>query len=176
VPSRPPAAPPSGPSSAQATYPLALLRAQSGLSIDQEGCFLHRGEPITHARTLEVLWRSLRRAEAGGWQVQIGREVGQVEVDETPWAVRGLRADGAPPQALTLLLAGGAEAPLDPASLRVGPDGVLRCLLPDGATARFTRAGQVALGELLEEDPASPGEPALVVGGRRYHLGRAGRT
>lgn len=149
---------------------LDLLRRQSGLAIDGEGRFLHRGEPISHARTLEVLWGSLQAASDGRWQVQIGQERGDVAVEETPWLVRGLRAAGEPPATLTLLLCGGREAPLDPATLRAGADGVLRCRLPGGALARFTRAGQAALGEHLQEDPDDPAQAVLVVGGVRYVL------
>jgi len=61
---------------------LELLRSQSGLSIDDEGRFLHRGEPITHARTLEVLWRSLEPAPGGRWIVRIGRESAYVSVGD----------------------------------------------------------------------------------------------
>jgi len=103
----------------------------------------------------------------GRWQVAIGREIGHVAVDETPWAVRGLRVLGAPVAAVTLLLAGGREAPLDPATLRLGADGVLRCQVPWGP-ARFTRAGQLALGALLEEDPPGSGRFTLPLAGQRH--------
>ena len=174
--------PPPGPTPLGSTPPrpagpaappdLDLLRRQSGLSIDGEGRFLHRGEPISHARTLEVLWGSLEAAPDGRWQAQIGRERGDVAVEETPWLVRGLRAADEPPGALTLLLCGGREAPLDPSTLRAGADGILRCRLPGGALARFTRAGQSALGERLQEDPddPNPARAVLVVGGVRYRL------
>ncbi len=146
---------------------LERLRSASGLSVDAEGRFLHRGEPITHGRTLEVLWRTLEPAPGGRWQVSIGRETGYVAVDETPWVVRGVRVEGSPPRAVTLLLAGGREAPLDPGALRLGADGVLRCQVPWGP-ARFARAGQVALGALLEEDPPGSGRYALPLAGRRH--------
>jgi len=146
---------------------LEQLRAGSGLSVDAEGRFLHRGEPITHARTLGLLWSSLAPAPGGRWQVTIGRETAYVEVDETPWVVRGVRVTGVPPRGVTLLLAGGREAPLRPETLRVGEDGVLRCALPD-APARFTRAGQLALGIQLEEDPPGSGLFTLVLAGRRH--------
>lgn len=135
--------------------------------MDAEGRFLHRGEPITHARTLELLWGSLAPAPGGRWLVTIGRESAYVEVDETPWAVRGVRVEGAPARAATLLLAGGREVPLRPETLRLGDDGVLRCAVP-GGPARFTRAGQLALGTLLEEDPPGSGRFALVLAGRRH--------
>jgi hypothetical protein len=144
---------------------LEALRAASGLAVDDEGRFLHRGEPVTHLRTLEALWRSLERAPDGRWQVRIGRERAWVEVGETPWAVQGVRLDADPP---VLRLSGGREEPLDPATLAVGADGVLRCTLRDGERARFTRAAQIALGLALEEDPAGSGGFHLTLGGTRW--------
>ena len=93
---------------------LELLRSRSGLSIDDEGRFLHLGEPITHARTLEVLWRSLARAPDGRWLVRVGRESAYVAVEETPYTVRGVANDasGAAPM---LLLSDGTREVLDPA-------------------------------------------------------------
>jgi hypothetical protein len=147
---------------------LEILRARSGLAVDSEGRFLHRGEPIAHARTLEVLWRSLERTPDGRWRVSIGRESALVEVDETPWVVRGVLLEGPSP---LLLLPGGRREPLDPAGLSVGADGVLRCRLPGGERARFSRAAQVGLGLALEEDPAGPGCYQLALGGRRWVIG-----
>ncbi len=147
---------------------LELLRASSGLSIDEEGRFLHRGTPITHARTLEVLWRSLRPAPDARWEVAIGRERAYVEVPAgAPFAVRGVTAapDGAP----LLHLSDGSIQPLDPASLRLGPDGVLRCAVRRGP-ARFTRAGQVGLAPWLREDPGGAGDFSLFVNGRSWPI------
>jgi uncharacterized protein len=151
---------------------LALLRARSGLAIDAEGRFLHLGEPITHARTLEVLWRSLRRLPDGAYEVAIGRERARVEVRDAPYAVRGVTSVGGegPP---VLHLSDGSTEPLDPATLLVGADGVLRCTVKGGHRARFTRAGHVALGLALEEDPPGSGSYALVVNGRRWPIGCA---
>jgi len=144
---------------------LEALRARSGLSIDDEGRFLHRGEPITHARTLEVLWRSLHRDAAGRWVVAIGREQGFVQVDETPWVVRSVTFEG---DRAALRLAGGREEPLDPATLSVARDGVLRCRVMGSERARFARGAQIALGAAIEEDPAGTGRWVLVLGGSRW--------
>ncbi len=150
---------------------LELLRTRSGLSIDDEGRFLHEGEPISHARTLEVLWRSLEPASDGRWLVRVGRESGYVSVAETPWIVRGLvdRAGGRPP---LLLLSDGSEEALEPASLRIGADGVLRCTVKGGQPARFGRAAHVALGSTLDEDPPGSGTYVLTVGGERWTVGQ----
>ncbi len=150
---------------------LEVLRSSSGLSIDDEGRFLHRGEPIAHARTLEVLWRSLEPAAGGRWLVRVGRESAYVQVAETPWIVRGVDVgDGT--SAPALLLPDGSREPLDPATLRVGEDGVLRCAVSRGP-ARFARAAQIALGMALEEDP--PGSQSFVLSacGRKWRIGGA---
>lgn len=143
--------------------PLELLRSRSGLSIDADGRFLHRGEPITHARTLEVLWRSLERGGDGRYLVRIGRESAYVEVEDAPYAVRGvIESPGGTP---TLLLSDGSREPLDPATLALGPDGVLRCTVKGGHAARFGRSAHVSLGLLLEEDPPGSGRLVLTLGG-----------
>jgi hypothetical protein len=152
---------------------LELLRSRSGLSIDEEGRFLHRGEPITHARTLDVLWRSLERAPDGRWLVRVGRESGYVSVAETPWVVRAI-ADGPPDAAPVLLLSNGSEESLDPGTLRTGPDGILRCTLASSQPARFGRAAQFALGMRLHEDPPGSGAFVLDLGGRRWRVGEGG--
>ncbi|HET8734189.1 MAG TPA: hypothetical protein VFM45_10520 [Anaeromyxobacteraceae bacterium] len=143
-----------------------------GISIDDEGTFLVNGEPVTHERTLEVLWSGLSTAPGGGWQVRVGREVAPVAVGETPFVVTAVVDAGEDGRSgATLRLAGGATEPLQPASLRVGADGVLRATLASGHAARFSRAAQVALGARLVEDPSAPGGYHLPLGGRRWPLG-----
>ncbi len=146
---------------------LEALRERSGLSIDLEGRSLHRGEPITHARTLEVLWRSLERQPDGRYLVRIGRESGYVRLEDAPYAVRAVRFAGS---GARLLLSDGSEEPLSPRTLSVGRDGALHCTVKGDHRARFTRAAQVALGLRLEEDPSAPAGYALPLGGRRWPL------
>ncbi len=144
--------------SGPAPDPLELLREQSGLSIDAEGRFRHRGGLITHARTLEVLWRSLWRDGAGRYRVRIGREEGYVRVEDAPYGVRGVTVEAGRP---LLHLTDGTVEPLDPATLRIGADGVLRCRAHGSHAARFQRAAQASLGQLLEE--RAPGRYVLVL-------------
>jgi uncharacterized protein len=149
---------------------LERLRSESGLSIDREGRFLHRGEPITHARTLAVLWSSLSRVPDGRYLVRIGRESGYVAIEDAPYAVRGV-ADGRG-GAPILLLSDGTTEPLDPATLAVDGEGVLRCVVKGAHGARFTRPAHLALGFALEEDPPGSAQYVLTVGGRRWPVGR----
>ncbi|HVI76083.1 MAG TPA: hypothetical protein VM683_13945 [Anaeromyxobacteraceae bacterium] len=146
---------------------LELLREQSGLSIDLEGRFCHRGEPITHRRTLEVLWRSLERRPDGRYLVRVGRESGYVRVEDAPYAVRGIALEGG---AAHLHLGDGSVHPLDPTTLSLDPAGVLHCVVKGGHRARFTRTAQVDLGLALEEDPRAPGRFLLRLDGREYEV------
>ncbi|HET8724697.1 MAG TPA: hypothetical protein VFM53_10890 [Anaeromyxobacteraceae bacterium] len=145
-------------------------RPPAGLSIDEEGRFLVHGEPVTHARTLEVLWSGLGPSPDGGWQVRVGREAAPVKVAGTPYVVVTV-ALAADRSGATLLLAGGSREPLAPQGLRVGRDGVLRATLASGHTARFSRAAHVALGMALAEDPSAPGGYRLSLGGREWPVG-----
>ncbi len=148
---------------------LELLRERSGLSIDLEGRLCHRGEPITHERTLEVLWRSLERRDDGRDLVHVGRESGYVEVADAPYGVRGVTFE---PSGPVLHLSDRTVEPLDPATLRVDRDGVLHCTVKAGEhRARFTRSAQVDLGLVLEEDPSAPAGFSLLSGGRVHAVG-----
>jgi uncharacterized protein len=149
---------------------LELLRRRSGLSVDLEGRLCHRGEPITHARTLEVLWASLGRQPDGRYVVRVGRESAYVEVADAPYGVRGITVEG---EHAELHLSDGTIEPLEAATLWVDGEGVLHCIVKQGRhRARFTRAAQVHLGLLLEEDALSPAGFALKLGDRRFSVAR----
>lgn len=149
---------------------LELLRRQSGLSIDLEGRLCHRGEPITHARTLEVLWASLTRQPDGRYMVHVGRESGYVDLQDAPYGVRGVTFERDKP---VLHLGDGSLEPLDATMLWLDMEGVLHTLVKPGRhRARFTRSAQVALGLALDPDPLAPAGFALRVGDRWFPVGR----
>lgn len=151
---------------------LELLRQQSGLSIDLEGRLCHQGEPITHRRTLEVLWSSLSRAPDGRYTVRVGREMGYVAVEDAPYGVRGVTFDGDGGWPTVHLTDGAAER-LDPATLSIDGAGILHCRVKAALhPARFTRTAQVQLGLLLEEVAGGTGEFVLRLGQRTYPIAR----
>jgi uncharacterized protein len=144
---------------------LEILREKSGLSIDLEGRLCHLGEPITHERTLAVLWGALERQRDGRYVTRVGRESGYVRVEDAPYGVRGITLE--PARVLLHLTDRSVEA-LDPTTLSIDRDGVLHCLVKGGHRARFTRSGQIDLGLALEEDPAAGGRYLLRVADRTY--------
>jgi len=148
---------------------LEALRARSGLSIDLDGRLCHQGEPIEHARTLEVLWGSLQRQPDGRYLVRVGRESGYVAVADAPYGVRGVTFE----RGLAVVhLSDGSVETLDPGTLAVDAEGILHCRVKGGHRARFRRSAQVDLGLALEEAPAAAGGFALRLGDRLHPVGR----
>jgi len=145
---------------------LRTLREQSGLRLDREGRFWHRGDLLEHARTLAALHRGLHRAEDGRWAVRIGPEWAYVDVEDAGRFVRRIE-----PRAGTLRaqLATGEWVDVDPSTLASGAEDALYVRTSDGERARLTRAAQLSLADHLREDA---GAFFLDVGGRRQHIGR----
>jgi len=89
------------------------------------------------------------------------RRFAYVDVDDTPLVVRALRVDD---DGVRLELSDGADEPLDPATLTIDGDGILRCQVRGGRLeARLATSAAVALADHLCETPDGP---ALRVGGR----------
>ena len=140
---------------------LQKLRESSGLRLDREGRFWHRGGEITHPRTLAVLHRGIHRASDGRWATRIGKEWAYLQVDDVALFVRrieGLRAQ----------LASGEWVELDPSMLAAGADDALYVRV-GGERARLTRAAQLSLGDHLHEER---GTYFVELNGKRYAVGR----
>jgi hypothetical protein len=145
---------------------LQKIREDSGLRLDREGQFWHRGEPVEHARTLAALHKGLHRAADGRWATRIGRDWAYVDVED---AARFVRRIDPGEDRLHAQLAHGAWVDVDPETLASGADDALYVRLPDGERARLTRAAQLSLAPHLREES---GEFALDLGRRRVRIGR----
>ena len=145
---------------------LRKLREESGLRLDREGRFWHRGDLLEHARTVAALHRGLHRAADGRWAVRIGPEWAYVDVEDAGRWIRRVEPRGA---GLHAQLAGGAWMDLDPSTLAAGAGDALYARLPDGERALLTRAAQLSLSNLLREEA---GGFALELAGRRHRIGR----
>src|SRR3979411_2037069 len=73
---------------------LQRMREGSGLRLDREGRFWHRGDLLEHARTVAALHRGLHRAADGRWAVRIGPEWGYVEVEDAGRFIRRIEPRG----------------------------------------------------------------------------------
>jgi hypothetical protein len=145
---------------------LKKLREQSGLRLDREGNFWHRGDLLEHARTVAALHRGIHRAEDGRWAVRIGPEWAYLDVEDAARFVRRIELCG---HGLRAQLAYGEWLDLDPAALASGADDALYARTPDGERARLTRAAQISLSDHLREEG---GNFSLEIAGHRYPIGR----
>ncbi|HXN83791.1 MAG TPA: hypothetical protein VN883_15035 [Myxococcales bacterium] len=151
---------------------LRRLREDSGLRLDREGQFWHRGGRVEHARTQLVLHRGLHRAGDGRWATRIGREWGYVEVEDAARFARRLEEDSQRPGRLRAQLWGGEWVEVDPASLAAGEGDALYVRVPPGGErARLTRAAQLSLADRLREEG---GAFWLELSGRRVPIGSDG--
>jgi hypothetical protein len=135
------------------------LREASGLRLDKEGRFWHRGEPVEHRRTLAVLHEGIHRAPDGRWATRIGREWAYLEVEDAALFAR--RVWGGRAQ-----LASGEWAPVE--SFALGADDALYVRVR-GERARLTRDAQLSLAEHLREER---GGFFLELEGKRWPIGR----
>lgn len=140
---------------------LRKLREESGLRLDKEGRFWHRGDPIEHARTIAVLHQGIHRAEDGRWATRIGREWAYLEVEDAALWVRRVEDTRAQ-------LASGQWVDFDPSTVAVGADDALYVRI-HGERARLTRPAQLSLADALYEDA---GGYKLKLGPREYRIGR----
>ncbi len=145
---------------------LELLRHQSGLSIDRDGCFRHKDGPITHERILDTLYRGLEIADDGQLIVRIADQWAYIPFEDSPYVVQNIRVlEPDQPQNLELLLVGGRRERLDTASLALKGSHDLYCRVESGrARARFSRTAYHNLLPYIIEDDQAPSGYGLQLG------------
>jgi uncharacterized protein len=149
---------------------------RSGIRVDREGRFIHEGAEVTHAGLRQALFRWLDRQPPppdDRYLLRLdARRFAYLDVDDTPLVARAARID--PAGTIWLALSDGAEEALDPQTLTVDGDGVLRAWVRGGRLeARLATSAVAALGELLTETP--DGRPALHAAGRTLEIPPRGR-
>lgn len=133
------------------------------LRIDREGAWFHDDAEVTHAGIVANLRETLQVDERGHY-LQIGPARVPVEVEDAPFVVERVEAEGERLVATLNDLSREAVA-LD--TLRVDERGIPRCRVKGGRfAARFARA---ATYQLLQHVDAAAA-PALVLGGRRHRV------
>lgn len=119
---------------------------------DAEGRWSDDGVTITHVLLTEAFDRWLLPAPDGSGRWCLSNDINwaYVTLDGPPRFVR--RVEPGTDGGLVLHLSSATSAPLDPDTLRQGPDGALYCDVPGGMTARFDRSAMMQLAPYLEED------------------------
>jgi hypothetical protein len=141
------------------------LLARGFLELDRHGHWHVQGEPVTHPRLIDFLWRHMRRNAEGEYWVENGPQRVLVKLQDAPYVVRHLHANGT---RLMAELSDGSCEPLDIAACKVGPDHVIYTTVkrnpPPGHRARLSRAAVAELEPYLVE---RPGTLDVIVAGQR---------
>jgi hypothetical protein len=133
---------------------------RSGIRIDREGQFIHEGEPVRHEGLRHALFRWLDRLDPRDDDVRYvlrldERRFAYIDVDDTPLVVRALRL--LPDGAVALQLSDGAEEQLDPSTLTIDDQGVLRCWVRGGRIeARLATSAAAVLADHITETTRGP--------------------
>jgi len=129
----------------------------SKIKFGRDGVWYSDDEPITNARITRVFSQNLVRQD-GAYFIQIGYDRAPVEVEDTPYVVRGIAGDA--DRGFEVELNDGSVESLVEASLQAGEDNALYCSVKRGAErARFLRSAYYQLAPFIDE--TEPGHFAL---------------
>jgi hypothetical protein len=141
---------------------LQKLREASGLRLDKEGRFWHRGGLVEHARTVAVLHHGIHRAPDGRWATRIGHEWGYLDVEDAALFVQQIAVEAG--RLRGELLTGEW---VDLSELALGAEDALYARVR-GERAKLTRAAQASLSPWLHEES---GSYRLELDGHRLPIG-----
>jgi len=148
---------------------------ESPLRIDKEGRWFFRDEEITHRKTYLLYCRNLTRDEFGRIILRIGGEQCPVEVEDAPFVVKTMEfvlKEGGELKAIGLILNDETREPLQPETLRIGPDHVLYCRVRSGEfEARFSRGAYQLLFPFVRHEERE-NRFFLSIDGKRHDLAR----
>jgi hypothetical protein len=149
---------------------------RSGIRVDREGRFIHEGAEVTHDGLKRALFRWLDRLPPpdGRYVLRLDekRFAYLDDVEDTPLVARAARFD--PSGVVYLALSDGSEEALDPATLTLDDDGVLRAWVRGGRLeARLATSAAAVLADAISEDGA---RPLLRLAGQSHALRRRSAT
>jgi hypothetical protein len=138
------------------------------ISFRRDGNWYTDEERIDNPRIALLFSKSIRRNPDGSYYLQVAEERAPIAVEDTPYVVRSVADDGK--GGFILMLNDEEREPLDPATLEVGKDNVLYCLVKQGESrARFLRNAYYHLSSRFSADEGG-GAFSILIGDRRYPI------
>ena len=123
---------------------------ETNIRRDARGRWFNGHDRIEHPKLIRSFDGWIDRAEDGRFCLSNSINWAYVEIEGPPFFVRDVRvsADG-----VELELSGDLGEPLDPATLRQGPEGALWCIVKEGrCPARFDNHAVSKMSDLVKED------------------------
>jgi hypothetical protein len=138
------------------------------IKFGKDGRWYCDDEAIPNRAICRLYARAMTIGDDGVARLRLGEDKADVEIEDTPWVVT--QVDGDPTRGFAVLLNDETREPLDPTTLRVGPDHVLYARVKGGRyEARFLRPAYYEL--VRHAVPRSDGTLELPAGNRRVPLG-----
>lgn len=137
------------------------------ISFRHDGSWYSDDERIENPRIALLFSQSIRRNADGSYYLQVAEERAPITIEDTAYVVTKIDEDGH--GGFIVTTNDELREPLDPATLEVGADNILYCLVKRGEyRARFQRTAYYHLAEHFCSDD---GETfSLVIGGCRYRI------
>jgi hypothetical protein len=137
------------------------------ISFRKDGLWYSDDEVIPNRAIRRLFSRTLQILPDGRARLELGEDRADVVVEDTPWVVTAV--EGSPADGFTLVLNDETREPLDPLSLRIGPEEVLYARAKDGRhSVRFLRPAYYQLVRHVEAAP--DGAVVLPVAGKRITI------
>jgi uncharacterized protein len=129
---------------------MAGLTRETTIRRDAQGRWFHDGQPLEHPGLTRAFDGWIELAEDGRFCLKNDINWAYVAIEGPPLFVRSVDLGGS---TVMLRLSDGRVEPLDPATLREGPDGALYAQARAGTmAARFDTPAAMQLGDLAKED------------------------
>ncbi len=134
----------------------------------KDGWWYANDERIQNQRINTLFSQCLHQTAAGSYEIVIGRDRADVEIEDTPYVVT--QVTGYSNQGLIVRLNDKSEEALAPQTLSIGDNDVLYCRVKDQKyPARFLRSAYYQLTEYIHQDEKS-GEFVLRTGETDYPI------
>lgn len=120
------------------------------LFIDKEGRWFQNGAEIIHPQIYRLFCENLTKKPDGTYQLSLGREVCDVEVEDAPFVV--LRIHKTEQGPITIELSDGTQEEFIPGNFWIGADNKPYCLVKEGRFhAGFSRPAYYQIAHYIEE-------------------------
>lgn len=135
--------------------------------IDKEGRWFHNGVEMIHRGMIELFYQHMEMDSKGRYIIKLNDDICYVDVEDTPFVVKGVNIDRTSGE-IRILLSDGSIEILDPSTLWVGDNNVLYCKVKDCKfPSRFLRPAYYEIAKWIHE---KDGEFYLMVKGQEYKI------
>lgn len=150
--------------------PVGETPAYCGIRIDKEGIWHYEGREMFRKDIVKYFYDHLQRDGDGRYYIQIDDDIGYILVEDVPYVVKAVYwQDREGREEVLLSLSDGTMETLDPATVYVGWENVLYCLVKNGVfTARFSRPSYYQLASKIQRD--RQGRFYLILNGERFYI------